>query len=300
MPRDSGKSTKPKTPTRFAIHQLLGGAEKVFSPKQEVLVSFLYQNYQKVAFMTITELAKETKVSEATIVRLANLLGFDGYPSFQKVVQKIVTQELTSPERLRMSLDQHELDEPMRRSLKIDMRNLIRLYQHVTREDVDRAVATIVRADRIVVAGYMSSAPLAIYLGLGLTRLGRKVTTYTEDSVPAKRAVFDLTSKDALIGFAFPRYPIALLNLMKIASSRGIPRLGFTDGTASPLARFADPCVFLPFELLAVVDSLAAPISFLSGLIAEVVKRESKRTARGLEEFESFVTEFNLLYKEGS
>src|SRR5213592_2821468 len=100
MPR-----SKPRK--KFAIHELLDGAGRDFSPNQQVLVSFLQQNYQKVAFMTITELAKETKVSEATIVRLANLLGCDGYPSFQKVVQKIVTQELTSPERLRMSLDQH-------------------------------------------------------------------------------------------------------------------------------------------------------------------------------------------------
>src|SRR5262245_15376499 len=295
--RKSHKERK-KQP-RFAIHELLRGAGQVFSPKQQVLVAFLYQNYQKVAFMTITELAKETKVSEATIVRSANLLGFDGYPSLQKAVQKLVTQDLTSLERLQVSLEQHELDKPMQRSLKIDMRNLMRLYQHVSREEVDRAVRCLVAAERVVVAGYMSSSPLAVYLGYGLNRLGRKVTTYTEDEVRAKRAVFDLTSKDLLVGIAFPRYPISLLNLLKIAASRGIPRLGFTDSAASPLANITDPCVFLPFELLAVVDSLAAPISFLSGLMAEVVKRDPKRTARGLEEFESFLRKFELLYREG-
>src|SRR5713226_9683463 len=123
MHKNSKAPKKLKTQSRFAIHELLGGPGRLFSPKQEVPVSFLYQNYQKVAFMTITELAKETKVSEATIVRLANLLGFDGYPSLQKVVQKLVTQELTSLERLQLSLDQHELDEPMQRSLKIDMQS---------------------------------------------------------------------------------------------------------------------------------------------------------------------------------
>jgi len=300
MPNNSKKPKRQKGQTRFAIRDLLGGAKTVFSPKQEVLVSFLYQNYQKVAFMTITELAKETKVSAATIVRLANLLGFDGYPSFQAVVQKIVTQELTSLERLQMSFNQHELDQPMQRSLKIDMRNLMRLYQHVSRVDLDQAVNAIASAERIVVAGYMSSSPLATYLGYGLSRVGRKVATYTEDALPAKQAVFGLSSKDLLIGFAFPRYPIAILNLFQVASTRGIPRLGFTDSTASPLTRFTDQCVFLPFELLAVVDSLAAPISFLTGLIAETVKKQPKRTTAGLEEFESMMERFNLLYREGS
>jgi DNA-binding MurR/RpiR family transcriptional regulator len=101
-----------------------------------------------------------------------------------------------------------------------------------------------------------------------------------------------------VVAFAFPRYPIAILNLLKVAAARGIPRLGFTDSTASPLSRLADPCVFLPFELLAVVDSLAAPISFLSGVMAEVVKRQPRRTAAGLQEFESFAEKFSLLYRE--
>ena len=71
-----------------------------------------------------------------------------------------------------------------------------------------------------MVTGYMSSAPLAIYFGSGLARLGRKVASYTEDSVPAKRAVFELTSNDLLVAFAFPRYPIALLNLTRDSPAR--------------------------------------------------------------------------------
>ena len=98
-----------------AIDELLGGSGGEFSPKQRILVDFLHRNYQKVAFMNITELARETKVSEATIVRLSTSLKFDGYPGLQKAVQRIVAQELTTTERMRLSLEANVTDHPVER-----------------------------------------------------------------------------------------------------------------------------------------------------------------------------------------
>jgi len=285
---------------RFAIHELLRSAGRVYSRKQEILVNFLYRNYQKVAFMNVTELAKETKVSEATVVRLATLLGFDGYPQLQKAVQRIVAQELTTLERVQMSLEQHELDHPMQRILKTDMRNLMRVYQHLAADEIDQVVRRILRAKRIVVAGFMASSPLALYFGYALNRLLQNVATYTEDGLAATRTVFDLTKDDLLIAFAFPRYPVSLVNLAETAAARSVPCVGFTDSGASPLSALASPCLFLPFEMLALFDSLAAPLSFLAGLTAEIAKREPKRTARNLKRFETLAASFNLFHREAN
>lgn len=281
---------------RLAIQDLLGSAGRSFSPKQGVLINFLYRNYQKVAFMTITELANETKVSEATIVRLATLLGFDGYPSLQEAVQKIVTQDLTTLDRMQLSLEHHELDDSMQRMLKMDMRNLMRLYQRPSMDEVGRTVSMILSAERIVVTGFMSSAALAAYLGYALNRILGNVDTVAEDTISGKGSIMNLSENDLLIGFGFPRYPVAIVNLFRV--SPAVPKLAFTDSGASPLAALADCCVFLPFELLAFVDSLAAPMSFLAGIVAEVTKRQPRRTAHGLKEFEKFASTYGLFYHQ--
>src|SRR6266545_4472834 len=106
------------TENRLTIHKLLRGGGTEPSPKQKILIDFLHRNYQKVAFANITELARETKVSEATIVRLAHMLGVDGYPSLQRAVRKIVSEELTTLERMQLSLDAHEFDQPIEQILK--------------------------------------------------------------------------------------------------------------------------------------------------------------------------------------
>lgn len=281
-----------------SIHDLLRNRRQPFSRTQQILVNFLVRNYQKVAFMNVPELAKETKVSQATIVRLATMLGFKGYPEFQKAVQRIVSQDLTTVERLRLSVDAHELEQPFQRTLKMDLRNLLRLYQHLSPEETERIATRILQARHVVVAGFMSSAPLAQYFGYALQRLLRHVSTFTDDTVVARRTVFELTRGDLLVGFAFPRYPEAMVGMLKAAGSGGVPRLLFTDSDASPIAGLAEYPVPVPFELLSFVDSLAAPLSLLATIVAEIVRREPEKTAENLKLFEKMAARYGLFHHE--
>ncbi len=298
-PRRSAKPrSEAESPTNLSIQDLLLNRSKPFSQKQQILVSFMARNYQKVAFMNVPELSKETKVSQATIVRLAAMLGFKGYPEFQKAVQRIVSQDLTTVERLRLSVDAHEFDHPFQRTLKMDMRNLLRLYQHLSTAEVEEIAGRILRARHVVVAGFMSSAPLAQYFGYSLQRLLRHVSTFTDQTTAARRAVFDLTRADLLIGFAFPRYPEGMVGLLKAASAAGTPRMLFTDTSTSPIASLASYPVSVPFELLSFVDSLAAPLSLLATIIAEIVRRAPEQTAENLKAFEKMAARYGLFHHD--
>jgi DNA-binding MurR/RpiR family transcriptional regulator len=296
-PRQYSKARREPS-SKLSIQDLLRNPRKPFSKKQQLLVNFLGRNYQKVAFMNVPELSKETQVSQATIVRLAAMLGFRGYPEFQKAVQRIVSQDLTTVERLRLSVDAHEFDHPFQRTLKMDMRNLLRLYQYLSAQEVQQIADRILRARHVVVAGFMSSAPLAQYFGYSLQRLLPHVALFTDATTAARRAVFDLTRADLLIAFCFPRYPESLVGLLKAASAGGIPSMLFTDTGASPVALLADYPISVPFELLSFVDSLAAPISMLAAIIAEIVRRAPEKTADKLKAFEKMAARFGLFHRE--
>lgn len=61
-----------------------------FSKGQKLIANFIINHYDKAAFMTAAKLGDEVGVSESTVVRFANEIGFDGYPKLQKVLKELI------------------------------------------------------------------------------------------------------------------------------------------------------------------------------------------------------------------
>jgi len=71
------------------------------SPKQAQLAKYLINNYKTAAFQTIAQIARESNVSEATVVRLAMFLGYSGFPEMLDDLQAVVRHELQAFETIR-------------------------------------------------------------------------------------------------------------------------------------------------------------------------------------------------------
>ena len=54
------------------------------SKGQKLIAQYIINNYDKVAFMTASKLGDTVGVSESTVVRFANALGYAGYPKYKK------------------------------------------------------------------------------------------------------------------------------------------------------------------------------------------------------------------------
>ena len=60
------------------------------SKGQKLIAEYILKNYDKAAFMTAAKLGDSVGVSESTVVRFANELGFTGYPKLQKALQELI------------------------------------------------------------------------------------------------------------------------------------------------------------------------------------------------------------------
>src|SRR5881394_3963543 len=86
------------------LKRLKEGAD-AFSRNQRALARHVLRNYESVAFATVSQLAEESGVSEATIVRFAKALDFSGYPEFQKEVRRLLRADLRGVERFKLGAE---------------------------------------------------------------------------------------------------------------------------------------------------------------------------------------------------
>ena len=57
-----------------------------FSKSHKLIASYINNHFEKAAFLTAAKLGGTVGVSEATVVRFAVQLGYNGYPKLQKVL----------------------------------------------------------------------------------------------------------------------------------------------------------------------------------------------------------------------
>ena len=95
-----------------------------FSKGQKRIAGYILENYDKAAFMTASKLGRLVGVSESTVVRLASVLGYDGYPSMQKAMQEMVLNRLTSVQRIGVANDRIGQQDVLSTVLHSDMEKL--------------------------------------------------------------------------------------------------------------------------------------------------------------------------------
>ena len=74
-----------------------------FSKSQKLIADYILENYDKAAFMTAAKLGTTVGVSESTVVRFADSLGYKGYRELQNDLQELIKNKLTTVQRISLT-----------------------------------------------------------------------------------------------------------------------------------------------------------------------------------------------------
>jgi len=254
---------------------------------QQRVMKYIMNNYEDALFLTASRLAQRANVSEATVVRLAQNLGFDGYPAMQRLLREDLQDRLSTVTRLKKVVS-HVRDEGdvLTKVLQEDIQNLSRTLRDISIETFRQAVEEIEAAKRIFVAGFRGAHAPALTLVIYL----RFFKEQTQLLVPGYGDVWDViygvNSEDLVIGISVPRYTHLTLEIVQYARERGA-RVGvITDSLVSPLARYAHWVLSVHSQLDSFMESLTAAMSLVNALITAISIRDPEKTLKTLNDRE--------------
>jgi len=268
------------------------------SKGQKIIAQYIMNNYDKAAFMTAAKLGEKVGVSESTVVRFANTIGYTGYPDLQKQLQEMVKTKLTTVQRIEMSSDYTTNDSILRNVLKSDMENIRGTMEEINGASFEQAVKSITEAKSIYIIGLRSSTALAEFLGfyLNLIRDNVHVVTYTIGDIFEQ--LFRINKDDLVIAIAFPRYSSRTIKALEYAKSRQAKAIAVTDSMLSPLCSIADVTLIAKSNMESFVDSIVAPLSVLNALIVAVGIHEKQNISTSFANLEDIWRKYNIFLKD--
>lgn len=176
------------------------------SKGQKLIAEYILKSYDKAAFMTAAKLGVSVGVSESTVVRFANELGFSGYPKLQKALQELIKNKLTTVQRLELSNDYVSEGYALKGVLKADMENIRATLEKINYITFEEVVKNIFEAKRIYIIGLRSSTALAEFLGFYLNIILQNVKTVGNGISDIFEQMINVEEGDLVIGIGFPRY----------------------------------------------------------------------------------------------
>lgn len=264
------------------------------SKGQKLIAEYILKHYDKAAFMTAAKLGVSVGVSESTVVRFANELGFSGYPKLQKALHELIKNKLTTVQRIELSNTFISKESSLKGVLKADMENIRVTLEKINHTVFDEVINSIFAAKRIYIIGLRSSTALAEFLGFYLNLILDNVYVVSYGISDIFEQIINITSDDLLIGIGFPRYASRTIEALRFAKSRKTKVVALTDSLLSPLATEADYTLIAQSNMASFVDSLVAPLSVINALIVSVGLREKDRISNVFTDLENIWKEYGV------
>ncbi len=254
---------------------------------QRRAAQYIMDHYEEAIFLTASKLAKKAGVSEATVVRLAQVLGFDGYPKLQQMLRKNLQSRLTTVTRLEQTVQHVRSDgDVLTKVMQEDIRNLSETLRDISPETFHRAVADMTRARRIYVVGLRGAHAPALVLALYLRYLEKQASPVIPGYGDVWNTLHGLDSEDLVIGISLPRYTRLTIEILEYAKGKGARVGAITDSLISPLARKADWVLPVHSKLDSFIESFTAAMSLVNALLTAMSIQNPEETMKALKERE--------------
>lgn len=257
------------------------------SKSHKVIAGFISEHYDQAVFMTAAKLGETLGISESTVVRFADKIGYAGYPEFQRALEECVKGKLSSIQKMDAKYGKSTQSEVLTSVLTADIEKLQDTIDNLDPAAFESAVENILAADTIYIMGLRSNEPLAEFLHFYLNMIRGGVVLLKTTSVSETfEQMIRINEKDCFIGISFPRYSMRTLKAMEFASDRNAKVIAVTDSTHSPMSLYSSCNLLARSDMVSIVDSLVAPLSVINALVVALCLRCPQDVKRNLEMLE--------------
>jgi DNA-binding MurR/RpiR family transcriptional regulator len=246
------------------------------TPSERRLVSSVMAQPRAAALATVTDLAREAGVHEATVSRLARKLGFDGFAAFRAALQAEFLPSEETATRLQRTL-QTSGGSVLTSLVDTERAALQALLRHVDEDRIAEAARQLVAARRIFVFGRGNAEALALTMAKRFRRFGRDVHLLTGDARSLAEGVLGMGDNDVLLVYAFRRAPRPYSALVEQSQASGAKVIAISDTLGPMLVPAPDLLLSAPrsgdidgFQTLTVPMAISNAIVLAAGALEDV------------------------------
>jgi len=262
----------------------------LLSKNQRKVADYLLREGREAPFLSIVEMEERTGASKATIVRLAQRLGFAGFLEMRGTMLKHVQKAYRSPELFPAPAKFND-EEALLAVAHQDVRNINQTIGHLDRAAFDDVARMVVKARHVSTVGLGISSLMAQILSYSLNQVGVKSSALIHGYETFIEQLPFLSSRDLIFAFSLPPYSRETVEFVKAAAARRIRVVGITDKETSPISSHCIRILPIRSQNKLFTNSISAISVVINALATEVALRNRSRALNVIKSTERLLRE---------
>ncbi len=281
----------------YGIFDLIEKNKESMSKSQKQLAEYILENKIKISFFNIKTLAKNSGISEATIVRFCNSLGFKGYPQLKEKIQQELQQRITMQERLNISRKIYSDKESfVKEIIKEDAKHVENLLNNFDDKTFFTIVEEMLKMKRICIVAGRSTVAVGKFMYYYFNLIFDDVCLVS--SIDEATEKYKYFNQDTLaFGITFSRYSKSTLKIMEYAKKQNCITASLTDNFSSPIVPMSDYTLIAETEMPSIFDTYVAPLALINAMVGYICHIKNIEINKNLEKSEKLWKEFDI-FKE--
>lgn len=206
--------------------------EEIFSAEKKV-ADFVLQNPQKTVDSNVSELAKQSGVSDATIVRMCHHIGYTGYYQFRITLAKDLGKKQYEGTEISKSSGAVET------FFKEYAEDMIAIGKRIDVDTMWNCVSLLKNCNTAHIIAIGNTSSLSQYTGFRLGRLGIK-SSYGASAEYYMNNINLAEQDDIVIAISKSGTSRPVILGMELAKDKGLKCLAITSHMQSPVSQLAD------------------------------------------------------------
>lgn len=255
-------------------------------PAERRVARHLAEHREELLLASAAALARSIGTSDATVVRTAKALGFEGLDALRRAVADELRRELSPAGRVARTLQAvgDGAGSALAATLDLHVEAIAALGRSVPPERFDETVERMLAAQRIAVFGIGPSGAIADYLAIQLGRFGLDTLALTETGLLLADRLLRLRRGDLLLVLAYGRVYGELRATLDRADDLGLRRILITDTLGPELGGRVDLVLDVPRGRVDIMSLHTATLAFLEALLVGIAACRPDATLGSLRE----------------
>ena len=268
------------------ITRLIDRHFDALSPELQRAARWARQHPAELGLQSMRASAKHAGVAPATMTRLAQTLGFEGFEALREPYQRALARAGRETYVERLTVQQREGAEQDRLSrLNAAQRgNVESVAAANAAATVDAAADALLAARRGLFVGLRGSLGVAYHMYYTYAMLVRNGVLATDLGGTLVDQVAQLGGDDVLVAVGQMPYTRQTVEAVALARAAGVPVVALTDSTLSPIARSAQHVLLFQAESPSFFQSMTGAQAMAESLVAAVAVRGGEQVRQRLAE----------------